>query len=99
MFAEYRPDEAPVSGPAGPGGSAGHRCRVAASIAAIEGERDIEVDVADADARCCNQVADPNLYLVVAVVGTEICDSGAPAGSSGSGYPSKQRAGRWYSSG
>jgi ribosomal protein S18 acetylase RimI-like enzyme len=75
MFAEYRPDD--DRSPAPPHlvvrPAAGADC---ASIAAIERERDIEVDVADADARCRTQVADPNVCLVVAVVDTEICGFG-----------------------
>jgi ribosomal protein S18 acetylase RimI-like enzyme len=75
MFADYRPDD--DRSPAPPHlvvrPAAGADCT---SIAAIERERDGEVDVADADARCRTQVADPNVCLVVAVVDTEICGFG-----------------------
>lgn len=75
MFAEYHPDD--VRSPAPPHLVVRPAAAVdCASIAAIEHERDVEVDVADAEARCRIQVADPNVCLVVAIVDTDICGFG-----------------------
>jgi ribosomal protein S18 acetylase RimI-like enzyme len=75
MFADYRPDADGASVPT----NLVVRAASAAdcpSIAAIEHERDAEVDTDAAAIRCRTQVDEPNVCLVVAIVGNEICGFG-----------------------
>jgi hypothetical protein len=78
MFADYRPDDDRFPVPAGLDIRAASASDCA-SIAAIAHERDPDIDPIRAEAHCTAQVADPDVCLLIASVGDEICGFGRAA--------------------